>query len=152
MMDSKRREFREPAKKRKIRPFRLPLLNFQARNYWEMVKIKFRALKGPYNPPKEPIFPAYILNYKGPQQWDLVTEPPIMEHMSTSEIDDLVDSALTSEFECHTQTVEHGVALTAQSVKRRRTEKTQLMNALSTAAAREQLSEKVTHKRFKTLN
>ena len=69
--------------------------------------------------------------------------------MTALEIDELVECRLTSDFECHTQSVERGVATTAQSVKRRRTDASQLRMALSTVAAREEMTDNVTVKRFK---
>ena len=73
------------------------------------------------HPPKEPFFPVHTLNYKGTQQYDPITEPPLTAHLTTVEINALKNIPLKSKFECHTQSVERGVALTADSVKRRRT-------------------------------
>ena len=69
--------------------------------------------------------------------------------MSAAEIDQIVECRLTADFECHSQSCERGVATTHQSVKRRRTDESQLRMALSTVAAREEMSSKVTVKRFK---
>ena len=57
---------------------------------------------------------------------------------------------LKAAFECHTQSVERGVATTTGAVKRKRKKSTQLEAALSVVAAREELPNRVTKKRFKT--
>ena len=145
----KRAELHEVPKKRKIREFHMPQLDFDAPNYWSMVKLTNEVIKGPFNPPKILVFPIHTINYKGATRYQQVTKPPLVAHMDAAQIDELVDCRLTSDFECHTQSVERGVATTAQSVKRRRTDDTQLRMALSTVAAREELKETVTVKRFK---
>ena len=148
MMHTQRKRLHELPKRKKVRCFRLPKINFEAKNYWEMVPIGYRKVVGPYTPPKEPFFPVHTLNYKGTQQYDPITEPPLTAHLTTVEINALKNIPLKSKFECHTQSVERGVALTADSVKRRRTADTQLMCALSTAAAREACTGKITHKHY----
>ena len=145
----RRKELHEVPKKRPIREFHMPRLNFEAPNYWSMVKLTEKEIVGPYNPPKIMVFPIFTINYKGPTKYQQVTMPPLLSHMSAAQIDELIDTPLTSDFECHTQSVERGVATTAQSVKRRRTDDSQLRMALSTVAAREELKENVTVKRFK---
>ena len=75
--------------------------------------------------------------------------PPMLAHMTASDINEIALSRVTADFECHTQSCERGVATTAQAVKRRRTETTQLRTALSTVAAREELPRRVTVRRFK---
>ena len=138
-------------KKKKIREYRLPLVNFYAKNYWEMPIIKMETMEKfcSITPPEQAKFKVYTLNYKGPQQWEPVTEPPMLAHMSSADLDNMVVTPVSSIFPVHTQMVEHGVATTARSVKRRRTEKGQLMTALSTVAARQENPTKVTHKRYR---
>ena len=75
--------------------------------------------------------------------------PPMLAHMTASDINEIASSRVTADFECHTQSCERGVATTAQAVERRRTETTQLRTTLSTVAAREELPRRVTVKRFK---
>ena len=137
---------------RNIREFKLPLLNFKATTYYELVQIKFRKTKGPGNPPKEPIFPVYTVGKKkGSVVWESVKRPPIFKNLNYDDIAGFVVTPFLSDIENHTQTVEHGVATTSKSVKRRRTEKSQLMCALSTIDAREKLPGRITHKRFKNI-
>ena len=50
-------------------------------------------------------------------------------------------------YPCHTQSVEHGVAAVSRSAKRRRTERTQLINVLQTAYACKNNPGQVTKKR-----
>ena len=137
---------------RNIREFKLPLLNFKATTYYELVQIKFRKTKGPGNPPKEPIFPVYTVGKKkGSVVWESVKRPPIFKNLNYDDIAGFVVTPFLSDIENHTQTVEHGVATTSKSVKRRRTEESQLMCALSTIDAREKLPGRITHKRFKNI-
>ena len=145
----RRKELHELPKKRKIREFHLPRLNFEAKHFYEMVKWKKDQMEGPHDPPKILTFPIYTLNYKGPTEFNTVGMPPLLAHMDAQQIDELKECPLTSDFECHTQSVERGVATTAQSVKRRRTDESQLRMALSTVAAREEIKESVTIKRLK---
>lgn len=138
------------AKAKKIRSFKLPLLNLKAEHYYELVEIRFRKVKGIGNPPKEPIFPVFTINKKkGPLEWESVERPPLLAHMNREDMAVLIEKPYTSQIENHTQSVERGVATTAQCAKKRRTETTQLMCALSTIDAREKLTGRITHKRFK---
>ena len=102
-MHTQRKRLHELPKRNKVRCFRLPKINFEAKNYWEMVPIGYR---------KEPFFPVHTLNYKGTQQYDPITEPPLTAHLTTVEINALKNIPLKSKFECHTQSAERGVALT----------------------------------------
>jgi len=147
--EGRRKELHELPTKRKIREFHLPRIDFDAKNYCTMVRTKFEKLSGPYNPPEKASFAVYTLNYKGPTKSQKITIPPLLAHMSAEEIDQIVECRLTADFECHSQSCERGVATTHQSVKRRRTDESQLRMALSTVAAREEMSSKVTVKRFK---
>ena len=149
MMEIKKIQLKEVPKKKKVREFHLPKLNFRAKTFYEMVELEWETPVGPYNPPDEAVFKVHTINYKGPTKYQKLTVPPLLSHMSAADIEDIVYSRVTADFECHTQSCERGVALTAASVKRRRTENTQLRTALSTVAAREGLSRSITVKRFK---
>ena len=135
-------------KKKTIREFNLPVLNFKAKNYTELTKLKMKKVTGPGNPPSEITFPIYVRGYKGPQKSNPVTMPPILSLLTDEQIDDIIDSPITSEFPCHTQTVEFGVATTSKAVKKRRTEDGQLRCILQTVHAREQLSGPIKHKQY----
>ena len=109
-----------------IRPFRVPLLDFTATHYAKMVKLKWKLMKGPGSPPKQPFFPVFVLNSKSAIQHEPVTMPPIIKQMTREQIDAIVDTPLQADFPCPSQTVEHGVATTTQCVKRLRKESNQL--------------------------
>ena len=47
----RRKELHEVPKKRPIREFHMPRINFEAPNYWSMVKLQETEIMGPYNPP-----------------------------------------------------------------------------------------------------
>ena len=49
MMDRKRAELKELPKKKKVREFHLPKLNFKAQHYYEMVDLKWETPMGPYS-------------------------------------------------------------------------------------------------------
>ncbi|XP_063693346.1 uncharacterized protein LOC134825134 [Bolinopsis microptera] len=147
--ERRRKELYELPKKIKIREFHLPLIDFDAKDYCTMARIKFEKLSGPYNPPERGSFAVYTLNYQGPTKSQEITIPPVLAHMRAEEMDQIVECRVTAEFECHSQSCERGVATTHQSVKRRRTDESQLRMALSTVGAREEMSAKVTVKRFK---
>ena len=132
-----------------IRPFRVPLLDFTATHYAKMVKLKWKLMKGPGSPPKQPFFPVFMLNSKSAIQHEPVTMPPIIKQMTREQIDAIVDTPLQADFPCPSQTVEHGVATTTQCVKRRRKESTQLTCVLQTVEARAQQPHVVTHKRYR---
>ena len=56
-----------------------------------MVKIKFRETNGLYNPPKEAVFDVHTINYKGPTKQQPLSKPPIMAHMSSAEVDKVIE-------------------------------------------------------------
>ena len=94
-------------------------------------------------------YAVYTLNYKGVLLWQDCSMPPIMSHLTAQQILELEHTPLPmSKFECHTQSVERGVAATSKAVKRRRSEKGKLMQALSTEAACSKISKVITHKDF----
>ena len=80
---------------------------------------------------------------------ELITALPLIRQLISSvELDDVINTPLSFNIPCHTQSVEHTVALVTGATKRYRSEDTQLANMLQTAAARNNLSGRVTHKRF----
>ena len=142
-------------RKTSVRPFRVPLLDFTATHYAKMVKLKWKQIIGPKwnggeDPPKQPLFPVFVLNSKCSIEHEPVTMPPIIKQMTREQIDAIIDTPLKVGFPCHSQTVEHGVATTTQCVKRRRKEDTQLACVLQTVEARAQLPHRITHKRLKS--
>mgnify|MGYP006267958819 CR=1 FL=1 len=139
---------------RKIRPFRLPLLDFEATHYAKMVRFKWQKqtpipVPGFEDPPKIPHFPVFVPNGTGKPPTEQVTLPPIIKAMTVDQIDAILDTPLQVGFPCHSQTVEHGVATTTQCVKRMRSRETQLACVLQTVDGRESFPNKVTHKRFR---
>lgn len=139
-----------------VREFRLPLLNFGAKHYSKLAPIKLRSMKVKNIPlgyledlPKIPVFPVYIPNYKGPLQEDEVYMPPLFNLASSLKFEDIKSTPLRFKIENHTQSVEHGVALTSQCVKKKRTEASRLHCALNTDTARKQFPNPVTHKAYR---
>ncbi len=104
-----------------FRAFQLPVIDFDAESYYEMVKLTEKEIKGPFSPPMQPVFMVHTINYKGKAKDQEVTISPLLAHMTAAELDGLVETPLKADFECHTQVVERGVATTAQPVKRRKT-------------------------------
>ncbi len=146
-LEAYRNQFRDKNKKQKIRAFRLPLLNFKAQNYYDLVEIRLRKVKGSR---KEPMFPVFTIGKKkGELEWDPVERPPLFAGLTAGDVAAFVTTPFKSNIENHTQSVEHGVATTTQSVKRKRTDKTQLVCTLSTIDAREKMPDRVTQKRYK---
>lgn len=155
-----RRQSRSFSSKRQqtpLRQFELAKLNFGANVYWKLPQLKRVKIAGAANtnPPDEILFKVFTQNYKGPDKWALVTEPPITEPLSDTELAGLVDNPamLRSQIHapCHSQSVEHGVATTSQAVKRWRTEDTQLGAALQIVKARQLTQGRITHKSRKLL-
>ena len=81
--------------------------------------------------------------------WEPITVPPVIRQLSSADLIDVINTPLSCNIPCHTQSVEHTVALVTGATKRCRSEDTQLANMLQTAAARKNLSGRVTHKRFR---
>lgn len=144
-------------KKQTVREFRLPLLNFNAKHYSRICPIKIRKVPIKDIPlgfegdhPKRAMFPVYILNYKGPLQQDEVFLPPLLNLAESLEVEDIVKNPIRFEIENHTQSVEHGVALTTECAKKKRTEETRLWAAMNTNAARKAYPEPITHKLYRS--
>ena len=108
-----------------------------------MVNTTFlQKVRGPNSPPK-------TLMYKTCNgDWEPVTIPPLIHDLTVSELDAIQEKPLECKIPCHSQTVEHSVALVSQAAKRRRTTETQLMNVLQVSSARKKFKGRVTHKRF----
>ena len=99
-------------------------------------------MKGPDNPPKKLVYQTYN------NEWEPVTIPPLIRDMTITELERFHDKPMEIKIPCHSQTVEHTVALVSQATQRRRTEDTQLMNVLQVSSARKNFKGKVTHRRF----
>ena len=84
-------------------------------------------------------------------EWEPVAVPPLLENLTPIQIDQFLVEPFKCEIPCHSQSVEHAVALTSLVTKNRRTEETQLRSMLQVAAARRDFKGKVSHKRFKDL-
>ena len=130
--------------------YRVAEVNFEARHFKEL--IWFRRVKGKgHNAPEIVEFRAVQIgakpgkNGKLPRDWVRAEESPLTQHMSDEELDGLKDTRLVSDFPCHSQSVEHGVALTTRCVKRRRTERTQLMAIYQTQEARRRNPGRITY-------
>ena len=76
---------------------------------------------------------------------ELITAPPLIRQLSSVELDDVINTPLSCNIPCHNQSVEHTVALVTGATKKYRSEDTQLVKMLQTAAARKDLSGRVTH-------
>ena len=75
-------------------------------------------------------------NGKLPTELVTLTEPPLTLHLTDDELAAFRETPLLSNYPCHTQSVEHGVALTSKAVKRRRKEDSQLVAILQTSHSR----------------
>ena len=97
----------------------------------------------PLRPPKRLMFLTKLDTYEP------VTVPPLVEDLSPEDLERIKQHPFQCNIPCHSQAVEHTVALVTKSTKQYRTEKTQLAAVLSTAAARKEFKGKISHKRFK---
>ena len=155
-----REQTREYSRKKKsdVRQFTLAELNFKAKHYGQMVRIKRvripdHNLPGWSEPPMEFFYVIYTINYKGPKKWALLTEPPATMALTDAELDMLVEDPTRLDIfaPCHSQSVEHGVATTSQVVSTWRTEENQLGAAFQVVYARETNQGRVTHKKRRLL-
>ena len=78
-----------------------------------------------------------------------MTNPPLISNLSAEEISRIADEPLKCEIPCHSQTVEHTVALVTKATQGRRTEDNQLMSVFQIAQARKDYKGTVTHKRYR---
>ena len=53
----------------------------------QIFKTKYMKIEGPYTPPEQLHFPVHTMNYKGPLQYEPVNEPPMLRHLSVSELE-----------------------------------------------------------------
>ncbi|XP_063690962.1 uncharacterized protein LOC134823433 [Bolinopsis microptera] len=149
---------------KKIRQYISPQINFDCKSFIDMFVSVYQVVKKPeipldsqgrflplrhadrsvsmMKPPKRLMFKTKL------GSWEPITAPPLIRQLSSVELDDIINTPLSCSIPCHTQSVEHTVALVTGSTKRYRSEDTQLANMLQTAAARKNLSGRVTHKRF----
>lgn len=137
-------------KKKADYTYRVGELNFKAKDFTDMVFL--RRVKGEgHNAPQILEFRSVKIggkldkNGKLPREWIRAEEPPLTLHLTDEEIDEFLISPLVCDFPCHSQSVEHGVALTTRCVKRRRTEKTQLMAIYQTQEARRLIPGRITY-------
>ena len=120
-----------------IRPFQTPVIDFKATSYEKMTEI--RSFKGRYDgsdAPKLFKFRTFSIGSKSSRDtWRQLTEPPLTKRLTMDEVRHFIDTPFTSGYPCHTQAVEHGVAAVSRAVKRRRTERTQLIQLRQSEAA-----------------
>ena len=81
--------------------------------------------------------------------WEPVACPPLIARLSTEDLKKIIEEPFVCDIPCHSQSVEHTVALVSQVTKNQRTEDNQVMSILQIASARKQFSGRVTHKRFR---
>ena len=93
--------------------------------------------------------PRKILFQTYDNEWEPVTCPPLISKMSLAELEEIRETPLLCKIPCHSQSVEHTVALVSHAVQRRRTEETQLISVLQIGAARKEFSGRVTHTRYR---
>ena len=53
----------------------------------QIFKTKYMKIEGPYTPSEQLHFPVHTMNYKGPLQYEPVNEPPMLRHLSVSELE-----------------------------------------------------------------
>lgn len=140
-------------RKKNISPYELPLLNFNARNYSDMVKMSSALVKTAPGwtggSVRRPYYTVWTQGAKGPPTRQRVTLPPILAVMTQQEVNSIVEAPLEVNYPCHSQTVEHGVALVSKVCKRFRTESTQNEAVLVTQTARkEQPAKRMTIARY----
>ena len=91
---------------------------------------------------------------KGPQkkpkgeEWMEVEMPPAFRTLPKEVLDTIKDTPLQFDVQCHSQSTKHGVALTTESVLKRKKHKSQLGVALSTDVVRKKYNRKITNKEF----
>ena len=120
-----------------IRPFQTPVVDFEATSYDKMTQItSFKVKYDGFDAPKLFKFKAFAVGSKASTAtWNQLTEPPLTKKLTIDEVRNFIETPFTSEYPCHTQAVEHGVAAVSKAVKQRRTERTQLIQVRQTDAA-----------------
>ena len=127
---------------KKSTAYRMAAVNFQCDDFYKMATLRQRTQKGFHNAPKVVEYKVAIIggakNGEGKLafEWVRVTESPLTANLSDDELYQILDSPLKCDYPCHSQSVEHGVALTSQCVKRRRTEQNQLVAIYQAAHSR----------------
>jgi hypothetical protein len=138
-----------------LRSFQLPKINFGAKNYFDMIILKYKDVKGTEahfgRTLKQPFYLVHTPNSKSQQKtWAKVTLPPLLRSMTTEEIESIKTNPLKVEYPCHSQSVEHAVATTSSCAKKYRKSETQVQAVLQTVGARaDQPFKNVSHKRFR---
>ena len=141
---------------RAIRSYRLPVVNFHADHYVKLVKLSFKDVRGSGQFARlgrerliQPYYQVYTPNSKAKRpDVEKVRLPPLFKQMTKEEINSIKDKPLVVSYPCHSQTVEHAVALTTKGSKQFRKPESQLGAVLSTVEARASQSfKRVTHKR-----
>ena len=141
--------------KKPVRTFRLPALNFKASNYFELMKIKYEPIYGSQHHfgrvLKQPFFEVFTPNAKetGTPTWVKMTLPPLIKQMTPEEIHSVKTMPLEVTYPCHSQSVEHGVALSSKIAERFIKRDSQLQATLQVFDARKRQPEQVTHAGFK---
>ena len=86
-------------------------MNFQAKTYCDLIKCSAVKDKGELeSTPSKLMFRAYIPN-SDIIEYVQVTEPPLTIDLTTRELLQFAKTPFEAGFECHTQTVEFGVAM-----------------------------------------
>ena len=151
-----REKTRELSRKRlrsEVRAFKVAEIDFTCTSYPLLTRLKSSRIPdhkvpGWEQPPYEYYFSYFTLNFKGKRRWELLTEPPATMDLAEAQLDMIVEDPTSMDIwaPCHSQSVEHGVAITSQVVTRWRTPETQLGAALQVHHARKATPGEVTHK------
>ena len=82
------------------------------------------------------------------ETWDEVTEPPITMRFTDEELGRFIEEPLRTQYSCHTQAVERGVATTSQATSQISGHIRQIGEVLAIIAAREYIPGRVTRINF----
>lgn len=85
---------------------------------------------------------------KPAEEYMEVELPPVFRTLPPRVLDIINEVPLDFKFQCHSQATEHGVALTTESIGKRRKHESRLGVALSTDVARKKYSSKIPHKKY----
>lgn len=154
MLDIEKYEKTTSLLKKPLRAFELPYINFEAKNYFELMIIKYKPIHGskPYfgRVLKQPYFRVFTPNSKARgEKWVKMTIPPLIRSMTPEEIQSLKTKPLEVDYPCHSQTVEHGVALSSKMAERYVRRDHQLQAVLQASDARKLQPGQVTHRGFR---
>ena len=133
-----------PTSRRKPRLFINPSINMDADDYSEMVTIERPYARGYYY-----FTPSKICNYNSEVKSRPVrlTEPPITKELADEEIEAFKSTPLKTDFKCHSQSCERGVAMTSQHTSKLSKYLEQLGSALLAEHHKRILPTEITHKR-----